>query len=624
MSAVDAARTFVLLGLIAGIGWITGDYLLRLIGGRWAGARDATPERALAGVAGFVVFALGLMVVNLVTGGAVFGLAPVVPVAGAAVLIAGTVSKRWPSGIPSLRVLVLVALLAYIFIVPVVRGGTGARTGDTPWHLGWTEQLLGGQAVPTGPAPEYSRNAYPWGWHAVMATATRLLPGADPLVAHDALQMLLVYAIPLGAACLARRVRPDAGWTAAAAAGLVGGWGWLLASEPDFVTSPSEARYGADLMAASPNSVYGLLPPALPRELALGLLAGAGVLLVRAVRRPEARASWAAGGALGVTGLVSIPMLVSGATWLMAAAVMAPRGARLRVVTRVLAGAAVVLSLWAGPVVADYFRHGGFVPVSSLGVEWPLVTALGAWGLLLPLAAAGVLLGVREGAGPVLVAFAGAVSLLLVATKLRAVLGWELAGNATLLHQGRVWPAAHLLGAAFAGVALARAGEVLARRSRTGAALGVAGVLAVGAISPFLASRAVTGFLIRNEGGFTYDRPDLATGGFARRAAARLGPQDVVRVEGEGGDRLAFVLWQLSGARLAHFDDPARAGNDLRIRYAGLARSWERRMERGGFEPDVVVRAVPPGRLAGALVGGEYGDLTWRLARVGGLAAQRR
>jgi hypothetical protein len=610
------ARTVALLAVIAGIGWVVGDYLRALVRGRrWAPERRATPERALAAVAGFVALAVTLMVANLVTGGAIFGLTFVVPVVGAGVLLTGVIRRRWPSGRPSLRVIVLAVTLAGLFVLPVLLGGTGARTGDTPWHLGWTQQLLGGQAVPTGPAPVYSRNAYPWGWHAVMATATRLIPGTDPLVAHDALQMMLVYAIPLGAACLARRVRPDAGWNAAAAAGLVGGFGWLLSEEPDFITSPSQARYGADLMVASPNSIYELLPPALPRELALALLAAAGVLLVRAARQGDPRRSWAAGGTLGVTGLVSVPMLVNGLAWAAIAAATVPRGERLRFVARVLVGTGAVVSLWAGPVIADYVRHDGFVPVTSLGVEWPLVTALGAWGLLLPLALAGLVLGVRTASGRAVVAFAAGMVLLLGAAKLRSVLGWELAGNATLLHQGRVWPAAHLLGAAFAGVALARAQEVLGARSRPGAALGVAGILAVGALSPLLASRAVTGLLQRNEGGFTYDRPDLAEGAFARRAAAELGPHDVVRVVGEGGDRLAFVLWQLSGVRLASYDDLDRPSNDLRIRYAALARAWERRMERGGFEPGVVVKAVSPER-RGGVVSGEYGDLIWRVTRV--------
>lgn len=614
-------RTLALLGVIAGIGWVVGDYLRALAGGRRGAAeRRATPERTLAAVAGFVAFALTLMVANLVTGGAIFGLPFVVPVMGAGVLIAGVVKRLWPSGRPSLRVLALAVILGFVFIFPVLLGGTGARTGDTPWHLGWTQQLLGGQAVPTGPAPEYSRNAYPWGWHAVLATTTRLIPGTDVLVAHDAMQMMLVYAIPLGAACLARRVRPDAGWNAAAAAGLVGGFGWLLAEEPDFVMSPSQALYGADLMVASPNSVYELFPPALPRDLALALLAAAGVLLVGAARRRDQRRGWAAGGALGVTGLVSVPMLVCGLAWTAVAATTVARGERVRFVARVLIGTGVVVSLWAGPVIADYVRHDGFVPVTSLGVEWPLVTALGAWGLLLPLALAGLVLGARATSGRTVVAFAAGTVVLLGAAKLRSALGWELAGNATLLHQGRVWPAAHLLGAAFAGVALARAQEVWSVRSRPGAALGVAGVLAVGAISPLLASRAVTGLLQRNEGGFTYDRPDLAEGAFARRAAAELGPFDVVRVDGEGGDRLAFVLWQLSGVRLARYDDLDRPGNDLRIRYAALARAWERRMKHGGFEPGVVVTAVSPERLGGALVSGEYGDLIWRLTRSNGAA----
>jgi hypothetical protein len=614
------AHTLALLGVMTGIGWVVGDYLMALVRGRRSPERRASPELALAAVGGFVAFAVVLMVANLVTGGAMFGLGPVVPVVGAGVLLVGVITRRWPAGRPSPRALVLVAILGFLFVLPVLLGGTGARTGDTPWHLGWTQQLLGGQAIPTGPAPVYSRNAYPWGWHAVMATATRLIPGTDPLVAHDALQMMLVYAIPLGAACLARRVRRDAGWSAAAAAGLVGGFGWLLAEEPDFVTSPSQARYGADLMVASPNSVYGLLPPALPRELALALLAAAGVLLVGAARRGDSRWSWAAGGALGVTGLVSVPVLVSGLAWTAVVAATAPRGERLSFMARVVVGTGALVSLWAGPVIADYVRHDGFVPVTSLGVEWPLVTALGAWGLLLPLALAGLSLGVRAGDGRALAACAIGTVLLLGAAKLRSALGWELAGNATLLHQGRVWPAAHLLGAAFAGVALARAQEVLGSRSRPGAALGVAGVLAVGAISPLLASRAVTGLLQRNEGGFTYDRPDLAEGAFARRAAAQLGPHDVVRVDGEGGDRLAFLLWQLSGVRLATYDDRDRPSNDLRIRYAALARAWERRMAHGGFEPGVVVEAVSPER-RGGLVSGEYGDLIWRMTRVARRAA---
>ena len=65
-----------------------------------------------------------------------------------------------------------------------------------PWHLGWTEQLLGGDPFPTGPAPEFGRNAYPWGLHATMATMVRLAPGTDPLVAFETLHLVLIAAHP--------------------------------------------------------------------------------------------------------------------------------------------------------------------------------------------------------------------------------------------------------------------------------------------------------------------------------------------------------------------------------------------------------------------------------------------
>ena len=66
---------------------------------------------------------------------------------------------------------------------------------------------------------------------------------------------------------------------------------------------------------------------------------------------------------------------------------------------------------------------------------------------------------------------------------------------------------------------------------------------------------------------------------------------------------------------MATYDDRESGSNDLRIRYAALARAWERRMAHGGFEPGVVVEAVSPER-RGGLVSGEYGDLIWRMTRV--------
>src|SRR5918999_2588691 len=266
------------------------------------------PERALLAVAGFVAFASALMVAHILTGGAVFGLPGIVP-AAAAVLVWRTRREalRWAtlSTTPSISVAALGLTLAALYVVPVVAAGSGLRTGDLPWHGGWTEQLLGGQPVPTGPAPVFGTNAYPWGVHALSATMVRLVPGTSVPVAAEALHVLVVAAIPLAGAVVARRIRSDAGTWGAAATGLIGGFGWLAVRSPALVTSPSEARIGADLVIASPNAVYELLPPGLPRELGLVLLVAAAVLVLGAAAQPSRRAAVGAGIATGLVGLVS-------------------------------------------------------------------------------------------------------------------------------------------------------------------------------------------------------------------------------------------------------------------------------------------------------------------------------
>ncbi|HEY7873638.1 MAG TPA: hypothetical protein VIG64_00810, partial [Actinomycetota bacterium] len=327
MTIAFLAGTLAQLAALAVVGWIVGDALVRFLERR---AQDAEPlglpERALAAIAGFVALCAGLMVLHLVTGGAVFGTTWLVPVLVGVLAVWGLRRTRAPRGAPWAVVVAFVLVLGAIFVLPDLRTGPGARTGDPPWHLGWTQQLLHGEAVPTGPAPELGRNAYPWGLHAVMATTTRLVPGTDPLMALEALHFALVLALPLAAACLARRVRPDAGWWAGGAMSLVGGWGWIQAAGAEFDTTPTQARFGADLVVASPNSVYELLPPALPRELGLVLLAAFGLCLAHALATHDDGWRVAAGVTAGLVGLVSVPMFVSALVWTAAAAVAARKG----------------------------------------------------------------------------------------------------------------------------------------------------------------------------------------------------------------------------------------------------------------------------------------------------------
>jgi hypothetical protein len=273
----------------------------------------------LLSLVGFVGFAIACMIGNIVTGGAVFGTPWVVPllVLVVVVLAARRIapdlrSLRWTPATARAAAPWLLAglVLGWLYVWPMLEAGSGARTGDIPSHLGWTSQLLGGEPVPVGAAPEVPDNAYPWGLHAVMATLVRAVPGTEALAAVDALHLLIVVALPLAAACLARRVRHDAGWATATCFALIGGLGWLVSSGPAFVLSPQEARYGADLVVASPNSLYELFPSSAPRELALALLGATGVLLILARTANDGSLWGVAGVCAGLTGLVSVPLFV--------------------------------------------------------------------------------------------------------------------------------------------------------------------------------------------------------------------------------------------------------------------------------------------------------------------------
>ncbi|HYN37380.1 MAG TPA: hypothetical protein VEV82_10455, partial [Actinomycetota bacterium] len=441
-----------------------------------------------------------------------------------------------------------------------------------------------------------------------------LVPGSDVMSALLTLQFVLILGIPLGAACLARRVLPAAGWGAAVATGFIGGVGWLLWRFPAFVSSPSEATHGADLVAASPNAVYELFPPPLPREVGLVLLAGAAVALSIGIETRYRKALALAGVIIGCIGLVSVPALVAGVVWTLAAALIAERGSRLRLLAHVLLPAAVVFSFWAGPVVRHLILDGSFVNVSpSLGREWPLWTSLAAWGALGPLAALGVLAARGGRAWKVMAAFSAATVVLLGLAVARGEFDWSLAGNATVLHQGRIWPIAHLLAGAFGGIGLWWLSNRMRNTGRVIKAVSFAALTFVGVASPALGSVSLTEAIVNQEESYPYRSENLDEGSFVRRAAERLDPKDTLLVEGPPrvGDSLAFHIFSFSGVQLAEYDDPRLDRNDLRIRYSDLAREWDRITSSLGYEPDYVIApegAEAPGEI---LDRGDYAGRTW-------------
>jgi hypothetical protein len=310
-----------------------------------------------------------------------------------------------------------------------------------------------------------------------------------------------------------------------------------------------------------------------------------------------------------------VPLFVSAIVWVIAALPLVRAMSRTRWLAAVTVPALVVFALWAGPVVSDYIRFGGFVNITPrLGIEWPLPVALASWGLLLPAALIGIWLTWKSREGRPLFAFVLGTVLLLGLAVARGRFGWSLDGNATLLHQGRVWPPAHLLGGGLAGISLAFGWDWLRLKGKRLSIATASALLIVSAASPVLASVELTDIIEQRASGFEYARPDLGPGSFVRRAAALLDPSDVVLVE--DSDELAFYLFQLSGVRIAEFDDPRLDGNDLRIRYADLAKAWDERMSNIGFEPDFIVLPAPSGPIPDAIAAGTFAGREWVMLKL--------
>ena len=579
------------------------------------------PERILLIVPGFVAFAVVLMIVNIITIGFVFGTPGIVPLAAIAVVAFGWRRERGIPEIPWLLVAGAILVLGLIYVLPVILNGTGVRTGDPPWHLGWTQQLLHGLPVPVGPAPEIAPQLLSLG------------PSRDARLLDPAGSGFRSPQRFRGAACRHGSGPAVDGGLSRPAPGPAG---WLAGSGGD----RSDRRLRLALLRerrVHHNSKRVPLRSGPRRRVAQRCVrdVAAGIATARSAwscsARPRAPA-WSrydgpieriavlAGVVAGLSGLVNLPMLIGALVWLGAATVAAPAGSRRKLGLAMLVPALVVMLPWAGKVVVNYVRFGGFLSTSpSLGVEWPLRTALWSWGILLFLSVLGVVLAVvlRPSGGRTMLALLGGSVVLLVLAIARGAQDWDLWGNATLFHQGRIWPPLHLLGGAFGGYGLALLFVWLRERIRVGAFVAIAAIVAFGAISPVVAARGFGRILEANAEGFVYGSPDYAEGSFAQRVSSHFGPDDTVQVIAEGGAaerQLAFSLFGFSGVRLAGYNDPRLAGNDLRIRYADLAREYDERTANDNFEVDYAVVLIEEATEE-PLETGTFAGREWALVR---------
>lgn len=377
-------------------------------------------------------------------------------------------------------------------------------SADTQLHAGWAMQLVSGDPVPTSTITGDVPNYYPWMFHALLAMISQLMPGGHAWIAFSVVQVLQVIAVVLGLFAAGRELtqRTTGGFGAAMFAAFSGGVGFVLLSGVDVATkgrvagSNGAMEYLGDLLVTRPyNLSFYNLPPPVPRDVALALMASFIYLLAAAHSRKSFLLLTGGGVVAGLIGLTG------GESWIIAmtiAVVVCLTGTglpRFKALGAVVGPALLVYAAWFVPTLANYFSLGGFVNTTHVDpVVLPPAGFFGAWGLTIPFAIWGIVKavprikmesGVRIAGG----VLAAALAALLLSPFIPDLLG---EGFSTLGTQHRYWPYVHLGVALFAALGFADlVGRAIAR-SVAGAASLVAASVAVGLFSPVIASLAIT------------------------------------------------------------------------------------------------------------------------------------
>jgi hypothetical protein len=292
----------------------------------------------------------------------------VLRVLAVAIVAAGVIARR-PRLVPALPDVPVVALIGGACLVvswPVLWTPTDRfGGGDILWHLGWMRQLAGGLTAPTGIYAD-TPSGYPWLLHSLGAWFVQALPGGMPY-AMTLLELFAAGALGSGMWLVCRELRFGR-WTAAWSGAIVvaaGGFGWLWghgAKAAPIVNHTTLREFGGDLvLSPAPTPSLGLIPPVLPRELAIALVP---TVVWAALRADGARSSlgrFAAGGAIGCVVLVG-PIGGGFAAVCVAAVAISRR----RVPVAEAAGAVAAIALWAGPFLWDVHRYGGVVNTSEI------------------------------------------------------------------------------------------------------------------------------------------------------------------------------------------------------------------------------------------------------------------
>jgi hypothetical protein len=464
------------------------------------------------------------------------------------------------------------ALVTLAWFSPIVRAFPLATGGDVALHAGWTEQLLNGEAMPSSPLTGDVPNYYPWLYHALLAVVTHLTPEGHPFEALAPLQILQVLGV--AAALFAVGHQLAGRWCGCATALLgaaAGGWGFFLARGAELVVDPrreegsAATRYAGDLLRVrSYNVSFQNLTPPYPRDVALALLIGVIVLLVRAGRTGRGIDYALAGVVLGLVGLTQTDAFLVGLLAALLVAGLAPAGRRLRTGATTLVPAALMFLLWAGPIAWWYARLGGFVDVTrDPPVEMPVWAILGGWGIVTPLAGLGAVRAYRlrgDSRMRVVIAVLFAAALVLAGSALVPALLGE--GFETIGRDHRYWPLLCLGLALLAGQGAYLVGVRVQRRSPAGVWALAAALVLVALPSPLLASWALPSKVPLS---------DAVVSGLRGNPHSGLA---LLRDYGEGGCSVATPLsWRAfayTGFHQLLVGDPGRQPNAARIRWADI------------------------------------------------------
>lgn len=500
------------------IGYLVADALI--------GRRDFDGVvRICLALPGFMVLTLGLMLLHIVTGGAVLS-NPWVTRAAVALTAAALVGRKMflkkravaPPGSPRGHYVALAAVVAGGVILwgfPATQLLPLDRGWDTDRDGGYASQLLNGESTPSATVTGEVPNDYPWMHAASTALLASFTLGGRALSAHVPLFFIQVLGAVLALFGLGLELTKRLHGAVAAAlfGALAGGFGYLISGGPAIVLVP-RANEGRDalnylgdmLFVRSYNMSFNNLAPAFPRDLGFSLLAAFLLMLVLGFSRHSRRALIGAGVVLGIVGLTtgeSMPFGLGAAALLTIAPPASlvadgengeKRGfARWQVAATVLVPALGVAALWAVPLVYNYFQLGGFRASYNTPVILTPLAFLGSWGITVPFALYGAYRFVPEakrhpGARVILATLASALALLLLPVLVPLL---PVPGFTTLSRSHRYWPLLYLPLALYAAVGASRLQEALAgKRRRLALSLSILTVI-LAVPSPLLASLAL-------------------------------------------------------------------------------------------------------------------------------------